>query len=219
MDLAWNSVTRAATLHTEEAQLRHRLADAAKAADWPQVLAILEQRPDLSNSTRPDGHAWYAPLHQAAYTGAPLAVVERLLALGAWRSLPTAAGELASTIARRQGQGPLLEVLEPVYQHDLPHDAVAAIQSQLHLVIRERAARLVNAHALRLPELLPLLELAVPQLWAPIPGIYGGFSLRFDLHAPEPLLVTESWCRVVGGSGQRHEITAQGSRLVDEGFV
>ena len=32
-------------------------------------------------------------------------------------------------------------------------------------------------------------------------------------------LVAESWCRVVGGSGQRHEITPAGSRLVEEGFV
>jgi hypothetical protein len=32
-------------------------------------------------------------------------------------------------------------------------------------------------------------------------------------------LMSESWCRVVEGSGQRHEITAQGARLVAEGFV
>ncbi|KAK3089772.1 hypothetical protein FSP39_006388 [Pinctada imbricata] len=33
-------------------------------------------------------------------------------------------------------------------------------------------------------------------------------------------VVVESWCRVVGGSGQRHEIDEEGNvKLVDEGFV
>lgn len=31
--------------------------------------------------------------------------------------------------------------------------------------------------------------------------------------------ISESWCRVVGGSGQRHEITSEGGRLVEEAFV
>jgi hypothetical protein len=35
----------------------------------------------------------------------------------------------------------------------------------------------------------------------------------------EPTLVTSSWCRVVEGSGQRHDVTVDGARLVDEGFV
>ena len=32
-------------------------------------------------------------------------------------------------------------------------------------------------------------------------------------------LTAESWSRVVGGSGQRHEMTAHETRLVAEGFV
>ena len=32
-------------------------------------------------------------------------------------------------------------------------------------------------------------------------------------------LTCESWCRVAGGSGQRHVVSAAGSTLVDEGFV
>lgn len=35
----------------------------------------------------------------------------------------------------------------------------------------------------------------------------------------EAKLVSESWCRVVGGSGQRHELTSEGSRLLEEGLV
>ena len=32
-------------------------------------------------------------------------------------------------------------------------------------------------------------------------------------------LVSESWGRVVEGSGERHEITSAGSQLVEKGFV
>lgn len=49
--------------------------------------------------------------------------------------------------------------------------------------------------------------------------MYGGFSYWFEGENEQTLLVVESWCRVVVGSGQRHEINVQGSRLVDEGFV
>ena len=57
--------------------------------------------------------------------------------------------------------------------------------------------------------------------WYAVPGMYGGFN--YELLATregKPVLITESWCRVVGGSGQRHEITTSGGCvLVEEGFV
>jgi len=31
--------------------------------------------------------------------------------------------------------------------------------------------------------------------------------------------IIDSWCRIVGGSGQSHEITTDGCILVEEGFV
>lgn len=49
--------------------------------------------------------------------------------------------------------------------------------------------------------------------------MYGGFSYWLEGEGEQAKLITESWCRVVGGSGQRHEITAAGSRLLEEGFV
>jgi hypothetical protein len=49
--------------------------------------------------------------------------------------------------------------------------------------------------------------------------MYGGFSYRLASSGADAKLISESWCRVVGGSGQRHEITSEGSRLVEEGFV
>jgi hypothetical protein len=49
--------------------------------------------------------------------------------------------------------------------------------------------------------------------------MYGGFYYRLDAAGVDAKLISESWSRVVGGSGQRHEVTSEGSRLVDEGFV
>jgi hypothetical protein len=45
--------------------------------------------------------------------------------------------------------------------------------------------------------------------------MYGGF----DIQLRDGYLEVTSWCRVVGGSGQRHVITEDGATLVDRGFV
>ena len=101
----------------------------------------------------------------------------------------------------------------------VPDDTLRAIQQHFHEVIRGRAADLVDEHRLTLPDLAPLLTADEPEAWFPIPGMYGGFNYRLEGEGEQAKLVTESWCRVVDGSGQRHEITASGSELVEEGFV
>jgi len=55
--------------------------------------------------------------------------------------------------------------------------------------------------------------------WYPVPGMYGGFKYYLTEKKEKPMLISESWCRVVGGSGQRHEITTDGCVCVEEGFV
>jgi hypothetical protein len=101
----------------------------------------------------------------------------------------------------------------------VPPDVLLKVQQHFHAVIRGRAAHLVEKHALRLPELEPLLEMEVPNVYFPVPGMYGGFRYELERAGAEPLLVAESWRRIVSGSGQRHEITSSGSKLVVEGFV
>jgi hypothetical protein len=71
---------------------------------------------------------------------------------------------------------------------------------------------------LRLPVLEPMLETRA-SFWFPVPGLYGGFSYFLEGEGENINLFSSSWCRVVGGSGQRHEVTVSGSRLVEEGFV
>lgn len=45
------------------------------------------------------------------------------------------------------------------------------------------------------------------------------FHINYLKKNDNPLLVTKSWCRIAGDSGQKHEISIEGCNLVEEGFV
>jgi hypothetical protein len=45
----------------------------------------------------------------------------------------------------------------------------------------------------------------------------GGFAYRLASGREPPVLIVESWSRIVDGSEQRHEITAEGCRRVYQG--
>jgi hypothetical protein len=200
-------------------EIRQKLAESAKQYQWEEVLALLTENPELVNTSRPGGRSLYAPLHQAAHGGAPVEVVQGLLDFGAWRSLRNAKNERPLDIARRCGHDHLLGILQPEYRRHVPQEILKEIQSRFHEVIRERAGHLVEQYSLRLPELEPLLEMENPKAWFPVPDMFGGFSYRLEGEGQSAKLISSSWCRIVEGSGQRHEITASGSRLVEEGFV
>jgi len=219
VDVVWDGITRADALHEGAAQIRHALSDAAKTYNWPRVFEIVTEHPGLVNTTRLGGSSLYAPLHQAAHGGAPVEVAQRLIEMGAWRALQNARGERPVDVAERCGHRRLLGVLAPEHKHHVPIGVLLKIQANFHEVVRGRIDRPLSDHGLRLPELEPLLELERPQMWFPVPGMYGGFSYRLDSAGVGAKLVSKSWCRVVDGSGQRHEITSAGSQLVDEGFV
>ena len=93
------------------------------------------------------------------------------------------------------------------------------IQEHFHAVIKERAGDLIDEHSIDLPDITSLSNKGGEKIWFPIPGMYGGFSYWIDSEGDEIRLISESWCRVVGGSGQRHVITVEGSTLDAEGFV
>ncbi len=219
MDIFWDGITRADILNEEGVQLRNALADAAKSYNWPRVFELLDQQPEWVNACRPGSSSLYAPLHQAAHGGAPVEIAERLIAIGAWRTLQNARGERPVDVAERMKHRHLLAVLEPQYKHRVPLGVLLKIQSHFHAVIFERAEREFQIHGVRFPELEPLLELDQPRMWFPVPGMYGGFSYWLESCGVGAKLISESWCRVAGGSGQRHEITSAGSRLMAEGFV
>lgn len=119
---------------------------------------------------------------------------------------------------------------EPVAMEPIPAPTLRAIEQHLYEVIRVRAARLIDKHNWPMPSLGAMLagkatDLFRPahgsaqgsaEVWFfPIPGMYGGFRLRWVAGGEGARLEAVSFCRVVSGSRQRHEITAQGSALVD----
>jgi hypothetical protein len=219
MEPVWDGLTRPETLGEESVQVRQGLAHAAKNYDWPRVMAILSEHQELVNTTRPGGSSLYAPLHQAAHGGAPPELVHRLIGLGAWRTLQNVRGERPVDIAERRGHLHLLGILAPDLKRRVPIGILLKVQAHFHAVIRGRAEKEVQQHGLRLPELEPLLEFDDLRVWFAVPGMYGGFSYRLETEGVEAKLVSESWSRVVQGSGERHEITSAGSQLVAEGFV
>jgi hypothetical protein len=136
----------------------------------------------------------------------------RLIALGAWRGLRNAAGERPVDVAKRRSHIHLLRILEPPRHVDVAPEVLRRIQVYFHAVIRVRARRLVDEHALRLPELEVMLELVEPQLWLPVPDMYGGFKFRLEPAGSDSRLVSDSYADpvFVEDSEEQHEITAFG---------
>ncbi len=222
--MSWPGVLDPSLLKDEVVARNIRRADAAKAGRWEEVFEVLGLEWVRVNQWRLGGSSWYAPLHQAAWHGAPADVVERLLGLGAWRSLPTRDGRTAYDIARARGHLHLLELLEPVTTR-LGAERASALDRGLASVIEGRL-RLPGGIAdsygkpleecLRFPPVCVLPECPHPKVWFAVPGMYGGFAIEL---MKESYLYVESWIRVVGYSGQAHVITHEGVTLVDEGFV
>lgn len=211
----WQGVLERHVWNAEFLQAKDQLADACRAGDWERVFRAAEAVENWPNSFRVGGSSWFTPLHQAAWHGAPIEVVETIIRAGAWRTLLTADGRTASDIARGRGHGHLLGLLEPVLT-SVPFDTVR-VDEHLRALILERSASF--APRLRFPQTSVLLErVREPEptrLGFTIPGMYGGFHLQLA----DGGVLSESWSRVVGGSGQEHLVTEDGYTLIREGFV
>jgi ankyrin repeat protein len=81
---------------------------------------------------------FYTPLHQAAWHGASVAVVERLLAQGAWRTVTTADGLPALHIAMARRHVHLLEHLSPTPRSRDRLEETRALDERLQEVIDSR---------------------------------------------------------------------------------
>lgn len=77
----------------------------------------------------------------------------------------------------------------------------------------------LNENTSELPSITNNLSSESEPQWIAIPGMYGGFSYGLFERDGKPLLIADSWVRVVGGSGQTHEITPESVTLVAEGYV
>lgn len=98
---------------------------------------------------------------------------------------------------------------------------LAAIEERFHDVINERCGRLEWAKDpnREMPPITKDLLGRKDREWFPVPGMYGGFAYELTNEDGRLTLTVESWCRICGGSGQRHVITPDSTELVAEGFV
>jgi hypothetical protein len=93
------------------------------------------------------------------------------------------------------------------------------VQAHFHDLIRSRAGDLVRENSTNLPSLAVGVGTDDEPAWFPIEGMHGGFKYWWDATSSGLRLMTESWSGVVAGSGQLHEITPTGARLLGEGFA
>ncbi|KAI0466080.1 hypothetical protein F4859DRAFT_337086 [Xylaria cf. heliscus] len=180
-------------------QLRHELSDAAFLGSWPRVWDILQEARDRYdeswvNAIRMKPHAesnlmsFWTPLHQAVYMSAPITVVQRLINLGASRSLRTRWTEFERLdvtpleLAYDLEETDLQEALCPVIYNPVPAETLTQLQRSFHHLIQRQASHLVDTSRLYLPLLEPLTELHMSAVWFPIrcnhPG--AGYLYRLD---------------------------------------
>ena len=219
MSVEWPGRLRSDSFSEEARKTRKEFEQVVRSEKWDDVLSALKQDQDLINESFLDSSVWYSPLHYLTEENAPVEIIERTLSMGAWRTLKTLSDERAIDIALRKGRQDLVALLTPTYRHTVDPGSLSNIQKYFHDVIIGRINKLPTWSSLRLPDLEVLLEIEDPSMWFPVPGMYGGFNYELILTGKIAKLVSESWIRIVGGSGQRHEITSMGSKLVEEGFV
>ena len=99
--------------------------------------------------------------------------------------------------------------------------SLAAVEARFHELIKTRAREFVGEREFELPSLALQLDLddETGRAWYPVDGMYGGFAYAWDPEHVGERLIVESWCRIVGESGQQHAVTADATELLDEGFV
>jgi hypothetical protein len=100
-----------------------------------------------------------------------------------------------------------------------PTTDLEKIQGHFHDLIRSRAGDLLGDPASSLPQLSRERASEEEPAWFPVEGMHGGFKYWWDSSSPGLRLMSESWSRVAAGSGQLHEVTPTGARLLGEGFV
>ena len=97
---------------------------------------------------------------------------------------------------------------------------MAGVEVEFHKLIRARITQFTNEVDVELPRLKAELDLDEDsdRAWFPVPGMYGGFAYAWDPQHVGERLIVDSWCRVVGESGQQHEVTASGYTLLEDGY-
>ena len=117
----------------------------------------------------------------------------------------------------RQLLGDARKISDPTAMRDLSD--LGRVQAHFHDLMRSRAGDVLREHSASLPSLVLGVGTEDEPGWYPIEEMHGGFKYWWDPTTTGLRLMTESWSSVAAGSGQLHEITPAGARLLGEGFV
>jgi hypothetical protein len=115
------------------------------------------------------------------------------------------------------GTPPAAAAAEPT--RAAPASDLDRLQAHFHELIRARAGERLGAEGASLPILVKGRGTEEEPIEFPVSGMSGGFKYWWDVSAPSLRLMSESWLRTVPGSGQLHEVTPTGARLLGEGFI
>lgn len=220
LPLNWPGVLEPSLLSEDIITTGHKLADAAEAGDWPEMLDLLDEMPAVSASQcRPGCPEWITPLHYAARHGAPEKVIGALIERGALRSLRDARGWTACDAAIETGRPTaLISQLAPS-PSPLSAELIRRLDANLEWAIDGsiRAAQLLEGHSdrelrrmLRYPPAAVLHEAPGRSVRFTIPGMPGWIRVTLRCGYLET---------VSGVPAQVHVITHRGAVLAKEGFA
>jgi hypothetical protein len=90
-------------------------------------------------------------------------------------------------------------------------EELGKLEQNLHELVRIRSFELMQSKNPPLPQLAALLTKPLgTKEWFLIPAMFGGFQYWLVMRANKPVLMVESWCRVLDTAEARYEITAEG---------
>ncbi|MGW0867728.1 ankyrin repeat domain-containing protein [Streptomyces sp. NPDC002611] len=205
INMEWDGLTDRDRYGDWYLKARDRFSDLARDADWSGLFGELEENPRYVNLARPGSHSGFAPLHQAAWHGATIAVVSRLLAHGAWRTHRSRDGRLPVDIARERGHTHLLELLESVAIRRLPTPS-DVLEHHFHAMLRERTGSCFDKIKHLLPPLSPLTESRDARIFFRVAGMMGGFHYRLQA---DTVHVHRS-SRMDADNGEFYQVTPDG---------
>ncbi|KIW92598.1 uncharacterized protein Z519_06445 [Cladophialophora bantiana CBS 173.52] len=93
----------------------------------------------------------------------------------------------AYELVQQEGNKEAAQILNPTIIHELSGETVVSLERPLHQFIHEETGKYIRKPNFRHPQISILMEMQCPELWVPIPHMYGEFAI--DMHGNK-LLVT-----------------------------
>jgi hypothetical protein len=156
-------------------------------------------------------------------------MMPRALALGEEELLPLVEAALRDGVFSEEVVRDLRRLLHPARAEAAAPNApppvatassdLERIEGHFHDLIRSRAGDRLGAQAASLPGLSAAAGTEEEPAVFRVEGMDGVIKYWWDSSAPGRRLMSESWSRQVSGSGQLHEVTPAGARLLAEGFI